>query len=130
MLKKHLVKRNGIAFQRILYSLVACSIFFAATIEAPAESPPEKQTFVWWVAADTHVGHHSENYVGEHIEKAVADVNQLGIADYAIVLAGIGNPQGQTVFSIYSSTVSRVSDLAPVEGEVERVQYRSLVQCP
>lgn len=48
-----------------------------------------EQKVIWWVAADPHVGHRSESYVGEHIEKAVADVNQLGIAEYAIILGDL-----------------------------------------
>lgn len=38
----------------------------------------------WWVAADAHIGHSPEAIV--RLENAVADVNELGISDKAILL--------------------------------------------
>lgn len=40
----------------------------------------------WWVAADSHVGDPSEPSIGEHLRTSVADVNDLGIADYAVMM--------------------------------------------
>ncbi len=67
--------------------LALAAAFLAAT--APAADEAENSPITWWVAADPHVGHGSEQYPGQHISRAVADVNQLGIADKAILLGDL-----------------------------------------
>ncbi len=58
-----------------------------ARLEPLEEHFTEETT--WWVAADSHVGHRSEPSLGEHLASSVADVNELGIADYAIMLGDL-----------------------------------------
>lgn len=60
----------------------------AAQPAAETVDLPEAE-HVWWVAADSHVGHGSEDHIGQHLDVSVADVNDLGIADYAIVLGDL-----------------------------------------
>lgn len=50
---------------------------------------PEKhaviESQVWWIASDPHIGFHRANPLN-NLEVAIEDVNDLGIADYAILL--------------------------------------------
>lgn len=43
----------------------------------------------WWVAVDPHVGRSGEATDLQNLPEAVADVNELGIADYAIILGDL-----------------------------------------
>lgn len=70
------------------YLLVTLAAAFVGAT-APAADQAETSRVTWWVAADPHVGHGSEQYPGQHISRAVADVNQLGIADKAILLGDL-----------------------------------------
>ncbi len=60
----------------------------AVVARGHAEQPATERV-TWWVAGDPHVGHRSEAFPGQHIAKAVADVNELGIADEAIILGDL-----------------------------------------
>lgn len=50
---------------------------------------PSTERVTWWGASDPHVGHRSEEFPGQHLAKAVVDVNELDIADYAILLGDL-----------------------------------------
>ncbi len=71
---------------RILAGIALACIPLAFAIHAP-EVTAEQTT--WWVGADSHVGHPTEDHVGQHLAESVADVNALGIADYAIILGDL-----------------------------------------
>jgi hypothetical protein len=60
-----------------------------ATTAALHAAEPSTERVIWWVAGDPHVGHGSEAFPGQHVAKAVADVNELEIADEAILLGDL-----------------------------------------
>ena len=59
--------------------------FLTAATALRAEEAGQQVT--WWVAADPHVGRRTEEFSGQHLSKAVADVRAIGIADHAILPA-------------------------------------------
>ena len=81
------------SFQFILKWVVCLMIAFPITllpfitVSDEVTSPDEE--VIWWVAGDTHVGHNSEPALGQHLATAVADVNNLDIADYAVILGDL-----------------------------------------
>ncbi len=71
---------------RLLAGIAAACILLAFGL--PATEAAAEQT-TWWVGADPHVGHPTEDYVGQHLGESMEDVNQLGIADFAIILGDL-----------------------------------------
>ncbi len=74
-----------------LFCAVIGSLVFLTGISAlyAEEKKPINEDITWWVAADPHVGHRSEPSLGEHLATSVADVNELGIAEYAVMLGDL-----------------------------------------
>ena len=83
-------KRHGMsvapARARVLAGMAAACVLLAFGL--PATEAAAEQT-TWWVGADPHVGHPTEDYVGQHLGESMEDVNQLGIADFAIILGDL-----------------------------------------
>ncbi len=74
---------------KLLFPLIIIfPVFFSAISSSNAERPAVEE-ITWWVAADSHVGHSSEPSTGQHLARSVADVNELGIADYAVMLGDL-----------------------------------------
>ncbi len=62
---------------------------FVAVVAGGHAEQPSTERVTWWVAGDPHVGDRSEKIPGQHLAKAVADVNEMDIADYAIMLGDL-----------------------------------------
>ncbi len=69
--------------------IVCLAAGFLAVAPSLRAEEPAGEGVTWWVAGDPHVGHRSEEFQGQHLAKAVADVNDLGIADQAIMLGDL-----------------------------------------
>ncbi len=101
---KHACNRRSFVKSGIAAATGAGLYANASIPSATAGEEPSDAQVVWWVAADPHVGwgvdpeHYShgrgganvaEDYPGQHLRKSVADVNHLGIADYAVMLGDL-----------------------------------------
>lgn len=92
-------------WMKAIASGTVCFILAPTSLSADevAEPLPEAE-HTWWIGADPHVGfgidpeHYAhgragasgpEAYQGKHLKRAVADVNELGIADYAVILGDL-----------------------------------------
>ncbi len=74
---------------RKAFCLIAFLTFFLLQVQVLHAEGSDVERVTWWVAADTHIGHSSEPSLGHHLATAVADVNNLGIADYAVILGDL-----------------------------------------
>ncbi len=88
----------------ILYAFFWVPSHAAAEANIFYSDSSSRDATVWWIGGDPHVGwgidpdHYSygrtghgapEQYPGQHLRKSVADVNRLGIADYAVMLGDL-----------------------------------------
>lgn len=74
---------------KLLFRLIITLIFCISGNHSLHADKPSVEELTWWVAADSHVGHSSEPSTGEHLARSIADVNELGIADYAVMLGDL-----------------------------------------
>ncbi len=91
------------SLKSILYLSIAASIGMISGSALHAEENDLQET-IWWVAADPHVGTGGESSPGEYLALAVADMNELGIADYAVML-------GDLVSDDYAYTVPFIREM-------------------
>lgn len=74
---------------RIRFCLAVCLAAALLTAGVLSAEQTAKRQVTWWVAADPHVGHGTEQFPGQHLSQAVTDVSELGIADQAILLGDL-----------------------------------------
>ena len=71
----------------LLICVVAVSLMKVTNLHA--QELQQENQIIWWVAADPHVGDAREDTPGERLSTSVADINQLGIVDYAVMLGDL-----------------------------------------
>lgn len=102
----------------LLLAIGAISVAVIAGFVLISYRPPERvENQVWWIFSDTHVGMwpfagpNVENKLEEHLEVAVRDVNELGVADYAICLGDMVSDKAE-----YVPIFLRIMDNLKVKG--------------
>ncbi|MFQ6079429.1 MAG: metallophosphoesterase family protein [Thermodesulfobacteriota bacterium] len=80
----------GIVIVVLTTALVGVYGYFHFSTGGTEENQEEKETQVWWIASDPHIGLNEANPF-DAIGVAIEDVNNLGIADYAIQLGDVIN---------------------------------------